>query len=494
MSDQFFFPTTGITVRQALLLAIDDYSLPLRKHLCYHVSRPAVRPEPVLTPSRDHPDRPDYTCTFFYGTVLHDAGKYRMWYYACHPDYDRPGFLKEGPVCYAESEDGLHFVKPELGQVEWRGSRANNIVALPDLWIEGAHAIKDDEDPDPSRRYKIIYNYKHPQSSWTVRSATSPDGLHWQGGPVDQYGEFIEHASLYRYNGLYFVNGQMKQQGEGGHRLGRQAYAIVSPDFNQWIPAWGESFMLPEPANPEERGGDKPYDQVHIGVGAAPFGNVLVGLYCIWHNKPYPTPSDWFGMGMTSGDFGLLVSNDGFHFREPVKGHVWLLRDDSPLSFVPPGKVETIMTQANGIFNVGDETRIYHGRWANSDREDTYYAEVALATLPRDRWGAVGLFAEQSEGAIWSCPVTLPASGCQVVLNADGAQAMTVEVLDGDFHPLAAFAGEHAGKVQVDNGLDCPVVWSGNGLAELGGATVRLKINVRREGSADPRLYAVYLR
>ena len=33
--------------------------------------------------------------------------------------------------------------------------------------------------------------------------------------------------------------------------------------------------------------------------------------------------------GATSGDFGLVVSNDGLHFREPVKERVWLHRDES---------------------------------------------------------------------------------------------------------------------------------------------------------------------
>jgi hypothetical protein len=493
MSGSFFFPTTGIRVRPATLLAIDDHSLPLRKHLQCYITKPKVRPEPVLVPGRDHVDRPDHISTFFYGTVLHEEDRFRMWYYASHLAAERAGFLEEGPVCYAESEDGLHWVKPNLGLVTWRGNRDNNIVAVPELYTEAAHVIRDDDDPDPQHRYKIVYNYR-PGTNWTIRTATSPDGLRWQAGPDQPYDEFIEHASFYRYDGLYYVNGQMKQWGESGHRIGRQAYAILSVDFEHWLPAVGESFALPEPRNPEDRGFDKRYDQVHIGVGAAPFGNVLVGLYCIWHNEPYPTAGDWFGMGTTSGDFGLVVSNDGLHFREPVKGHVWLHRDESPLSLVPPGKVETIMTQGNGILNVGDETRIYHGRWANSDREDTYYAEVALATLPRDRWGCLGLWDDQAEGSIWTCPVTLPEGGTQVALNADCAQGMTVEVLDAQFKPLPDFAGANAGRTQAEGGLDCAVIWPAGGLERLSGQTVRFRIALERTRAGDPRLYALYLR
>ena len=102
----FHFPTTGITVNQAVLLAIDDHSLPLRRHLCYFLSKPTPRIKPVMTPSRDNPSAPDYLATQFYGTVLYDQGRYRMWHYAINPG-EKPGQLHEGPICYAESPDGL---------------------------------------------------------------------------------------------------------------------------------------------------------------------------------------------------------------------------------------------------------------------------------------------------------------------------------------------------------------------------------------------------
>ena len=68
---RFVFPTIGTSAdSKATLFAIDDHSLPLRKNLCYYIPKPKVRPEPVLLPSRDNPDAPDYVGTHFYGTVL----------------------------------------------------------------------------------------------------------------------------------------------------------------------------------------------------------------------------------------------------------------------------------------------------------------------------------------------------------------------------------------------------------------------------------------
>lgn len=483
---------------QQLLLAIDNVSLPLKRNLCLYLTRPQVRAEPVLTPEHGNPDAPDNGAAHFYGGVVHDNGRYRMWYYACHWDTSpNPtgdnlcGDLREGPVCYAESEDGLHWIKPQLGQVEWRGCRANNIIRLATTFNEGVHVIKDDADPDPARRYKMVYNDWVPERKfWTIRTAVSPDGLTWTDGPALPYNGFIEQASLYRFQGLYYVAGHMLLCSEGGHKSGRQGYAIVSPDFDYWLPECGESFLLPEPADAENRGVDKAYEQVHIGVGATSFGNVVVGLYCPWHNQPYPTEQDWFGSGTTSGDFGLLVSNDGLHFREPVKGHVWLHRDDSPPTVAAGVQHSRILCQGNGILNVGDQTLIYHGRWANTADVKDYTAEVALATLPRDRWGALGLVPDAAEGSLCSDVLSLPASDCELRLNADGVAGLGVDLLDAQFKPLAGFVG---GSVSGSDGLDCPVAWKDHALPELAGRQVRVRVRLQRLADQLPRVYALYL-
>ena len=69
---------------QQILLAIDDVSLPLRKNTCLYLSKPTVRQEPVLLPRPTDSDAPDNLAAHFYGTVLYDEGKFRMWYYASH--------------------------------------------------------------------------------------------------------------------------------------------------------------------------------------------------------------------------------------------------------------------------------------------------------------------------------------------------------------------------------------------------------------------------
>ena len=511
-STEFYFPSTGVSVpKQALLLGIDDYLLPLRENVGTYLSTPTYRQEPVLSPTKEDPKAPDSVASHFYGGVVERNGKYQMWYYAVGlselGDTYKPVVknLHPGPVCYAESTDGIHWTKPNLGQLEIHGSKDNNAIALPDTQIEGVHVMLDESDPDPNRRYKMVYN-PHNGKTWVIRTATSADGIHWKA--ADDFGidQFLETAGVYKFNDLFVVNGQRITFSDGGHLSGRQGRAIISTDFDHWLPGDTGAFLLDEPANPEDRGHTKPYDQVHLGVGAQSFGNVVVGFYGLWHNAPGDEDSQkrwgWFGYGKISCDLGLVISNDGLHFREPDKGRAYISRLDTPATPMPGKNYPTVLTQSgNGILNVGDQTLIYFGRWLNAEYNQGYRGEVAMATLPRDRWGALGLYPAKARGeepmtsgSVWSAPVTLPSAGCEVYLNADYADHLTVEISDAKFQLLKDYSGEQSGSSAQPSGLDCAVAFPQGDLSALGGQTVRFKIKFTREGEANPRLFAVTLR
>ena len=217
-------------MKDTLLLAIDDHSMPFRRCLCYYISKPKVRKEPVMMPRPDDPLAPDRSGSLFYGTVLLDEGKFRMWYFAKYDEieYGKPGYDEQSHVAYAESDDGVHWTRPSLNQVEIEGSRDNNALALPGAKSYGACVIKEDDDADPQRRYKMIFNTRHSgsdapaaeqharaskdddlrnPSGRTFRTATSSNGIHWAARedlPVD---EFIEISSFFKHNGQYLVHG-----------------------------------------------------------------------------------------------------------------------------------------------------------------------------------------------------------------------------------------------------------------------------------------------
>lgn len=89
---------------------------------------------------------------------------------------------QEMGICYATSKDGISWDKPELGLVEYEGSKANNILSrgggVHEDWggPHGSGIFKDLRDPDPSRRYKAILKNK------ILSVAFSADGIHW--GPA----------------------------------------------------------------------------------------------------------------------------------------------------------------------------------------------------------------------------------------------------------------------------------------------------------------------
>ena len=65
-----------------------------------------------------------------YPTVIQDGDLYRMYYRGHAYIIDDPP-LKQAQsevVCYAESSDGIHWTKPNLGLFDWPGSPENNII------------------------------------------------------------------------------------------------------------------------------------------------------------------------------------------------------------------------------------------------------------------------------------------------------------------------------------------------------------------------------
>ena len=132
-----------------------------------------------------------------YANVIYDDNEqlYKCWYSPFIVDNSSKGMTsqqrtqvkyraphnREMAICYATSEDGLAWVKPELALVEYDGSKANNI-----LWRgggntralragpHGAGIFKDLRDPDPARRYKAFLK------SEILSVAFSADGVHWQ--------------------------------------------------------------------------------------------------------------------------------------------------------------------------------------------------------------------------------------------------------------------------------------------------------------------------
>ena len=111
-------------------------------------------------------DRPWEGNTSGYTSLFKDGDRYRMYYRgSADPTYTIKATVRPDerilPVhdqftCYAESTDGVHWVRPNLGLFEFNGSKENNIV-----WVErGSHnfaPFKDENPAAPADRIVLLY-------------------------------------------------------------------------------------------------------------------------------------------------------------------------------------------------------------------------------------------------------------------------------------------------------------------------------------------------
>ena len=103
-------------------------------------------------------DRPWEGSSCAYMKVFRDGDLYRMYYRGSDVVYTKDGYSSPHPevCCYAESTDGVHWKRPELGLFEFEGSKKNNIV-----WMgPGSHNFAPFLDENPKcpaeQRYKAL--------------------------------------------------------------------------------------------------------------------------------------------------------------------------------------------------------------------------------------------------------------------------------------------------------------------------------------------------
>lgn len=116
--------------------------------------------------------------TSAYFTIFQDDGLYRMVYRGSHSGKDNGNAEHPEFTCYAESTDGIHWTKPDLGIVEFNGSKHNNII-LQGLGSHCFVAFKDTSpNCPPESKYKGISRGR-PIGEKGLYVFKSADGIHW---------------------------------------------------------------------------------------------------------------------------------------------------------------------------------------------------------------------------------------------------------------------------------------------------------------------------
>lgn len=499
-----FFDETKVTT----IFAFDDVCIPHTQNLRLEMNRPERHPaNPVV--ARGAPGSVDAMGVQFYGSVIREGDRFRLWYVAYDDDTENKVASSRWRAAYAESADGLTWTKPKLGLVEHRGSTDNNLI-LTDPAPFGFVNLKvllDPADPDPERRYKIsthVY-FRDRRRLGTLAPFASADGLHWKlliDGAKPVKAElskddlvlpgvhFEPSGGLYQWDGLYYICGQNAMNAPRPYQ-GRVTRLYRSADFVKWSETSSIAFIREPQHRPLGPGRSLEGEQTHEGISVWNRGNVLLGIVGLWRGA-----EAWENITV---DLGFVLSNDGVHFREPA--HEWTFLERGADGQWDQGG----LLQGQGFENIGGETFLYYGAWDPRARGQPR-GGVGIAKLPRDRFAAL-VVEEAGKGPgdyqldeITSDFVTADLAIQGKVphhfhLNASGLgpeAALRVEILDHLERPIPAYSGENAAIVR-DSGFQTPILW--NETPEVTDLPDRVRLHVTFEGraSTDIRLSAMYL-
>lgn len=492
-----------LQAEERVIFAFDNVSLPHTQNLRLEMRQPERHPaNPVLR--RGEPGTPDAMGVQFYGSVLREEGKFRMWYVAFDDDTSNKITSTRWRAAYAESADGVNWRKPELGLVEFRGSKANNLLDMGGDWgFVNLKVIRDGADPDPARRYKMTTHvyFRHNTRLGTLLPFVSPDGYTWT--PVREVqpvkGELRKEdlflpvihlepcGGLYQWDSWYYLTAQNAMPGIH-HYQGRVVRIYRSADFVNWAPSNHIGFVRGTQHDWLGDGRSREGEQNHEGISVWNRGNVLLGVYGMWHGAV-----EWKDVTI---DLGFVVSNDGLRFREPVHERVFLERGEDG-EWDQGG-----LLQGQGFENIRGETFLYYGAWDPRGTGGTPVPRggVGIATLPRDRFGALRVDESGKGPGDYQAPeitsefVTsaIPVEkgrAPKVFVNADGlgeGATLKFELLDQREQPVPG------GLARVEtSGFQVPVVWEGADVSW----PERAKLRVVFEGAknATIRFHAIYL-
>ena len=152
------FPTNNILLpslpdpaplSEAVLFGFDDRAFPFRAYAEVYLS--SNRASNIAVPAGPADSHDELAVC--YGSTIKIGDAVHMWYMGnSGPRTNWAGHeRKVWRMSYAISKDGIHWEKPDLGLVEFNGTKHNNIVDFPamDEHICANAILHEPEKPDP---------------------------------------------------------------------------------------------------------------------------------------------------------------------------------------------------------------------------------------------------------------------------------------------------------------------------------------------------------
>ncbi len=408
-------------------LFIDDYWIAKRTELTTSLHQPEKHPNNPLIRA----DVPWEENPYCFGTVIYDDKEsiYKFWYQSYNHAQEVP---ERTPILYATSTDGSHWVRPNLGVVEFDGSTDNNILlqnyGYHDLYSPGV--IKDHSDPNPDQRYKMIW-WDFPLGKKGYQDdgmcvAFSPDGIHW----TKYAGNPVLHA-IKGKKSISDVMSVMQDHNSGKFVAYTKGWADPWPAYRQIVRTessdfihWSEPEVVISHKNDLE-------DPQSYGMTVTQYGNNYIGMI-----HSYKKPGD------ETIDVQLTVSHDNKNWSR-VAGQE---------TFIPLGDAESWddgMIFSAPMFNHGDKTLIYYGGWDNShDSKDPRRSGIGLATLRMN--GFVSLDAGAKSGSVTTH--AMHNIHGPLLVNVDASVgSLRAELLDAEGTPVSGYTMKECLPVQTDD-------------------------------------------
>ncbi|NLK40015.1 MAG: glycosyl hydrolase family 32 [Clostridiales bacterium] len=222
-------------------------------------------------------------------------GKYKMWYEA--------GWLNK--LAYAESDDGLHWVRPSLDVVP-----GTNLI-LPGVVCDSSTVFIDYDTTNVNERYKLFM--REPGGLKPGLAYTSPDGIHWseptRTEPIHDRSTMFYNP--FRKKWVYSIRFHRTD-----HPAGRVRYYRECDDYIKGA-NWSEDEAVFWMRVDQE---DLP-DPV-IGVSpelynfdAVAYESIMLGMFQIWRGPQNKVCAQGGYPKIT--ELVAAYSRDGFHFHRP---------------------------------------------------------------------------------------------------------------------------------------------------------------------------------
>jgi len=410
-------------------------------------------------------------------TVLYDEQEklFKCWYTGTDLSME-----KQWASGYAVSDDGVHWVKPRVGLVEYNGSKDNNIIGHG--W---GPVVKDASEADESRRYRALLLGPMPLADRGLRPAFSPDGIHWTEGERFQIpGSFKPTPDAValirdeqdpdparRYKVVWQETRASNKSGPEDVRVKCMAF---SPDGLAFTPSADNPILHPNDGLGQEN---------HFLMLAPYEGQWVMPYECGWY---CPNGQGIFGQYLA--DIRLAVSTDGEHYSRVNPTEKVISRgkhgqwDDAILviSDKPAIKDDTIHLFYAGA---GEDWTC----WAGNNRPPSYpyspgstrLGRMGLATLRRDGWTCLETADGETPGWATTEAIDVTDRDAELVLNVSKTQTLRsfvkVEVLDAASGEVIEGLDAGACRPVDRDEIRARVSWEGKSLADASAGRIRLR-------------------